>query len=501
MHLTDSVINYMKTSGIRLRDVVVVGVSGGADSMCLLSVLHAISLQRQGTAESFSLIAAHVNHGLRGETADRDETLVRTFCASNAIPFEVNHISVQDIATMKKIGVEEAGRIARYDFFQSLAGESGSIAVAHHREDQAETIAMNIMRGTGLDGLCGMKPQKGRIIRPLLMTSKEEILSYCREANIPYGIDETNQDNHYRRNFVRNTLFPLLHQETGNQPVDAYIALSEVAQQALTVIDASLVPFWKEHPNALTDGIIEVESLRSLRMDLRPFAIRQMFSAKFGNCVDFSSRELEAVLRIIDSDVGNKRLHLGHERMAFQAKGIFHFVWEGELQPPKTGGMMNKVGVLLPKEICFTPLLLSDIPLGTPYQLPQTCLTLTLQIVENENDVVYNDLAWYFYAKRLNDMVLRTRLTGDCIKVAGSSCHKALRHFMTEKGIPSDYRDSLLIVARMNEVLWLPSIAHADGFTDADSRRYFLNVDAKQDKLYRLEIGLITEVYRGGEMH
>ena len=181
-------------------------VSGGRDSVCLLHYLANLAPGR-----GFSVAAAHLNHKMRPE-AQRDEDFVRTLCRKLDVPFYTEAVPVYETAEQWGLGVEETGRRLRYDFLQRTAGAIGAerIATAHHAQDQAETVLLNLLRGTGSEGLAGIPPVRGRIVRPLLQTSRREIEDYLEEQGLSHVEDSTNQDTHYARNRLRRELWPQL---------------------------------------------------------------------------------------------------------------------------------------------------------------------------------------------------------------------------------------------------------------------------------------------------
>lgn len=187
---------------------VVVGVSGGADSMSLLHVLHT---WRGG---DLRVIAVHIHHGLRGAEADRDEALVRSYCADRGIDYVCERADVRAVAQQLGIGEEEAGRRVRYEVFERVRADRNAdvIATAHNADDTAETMLMHILRGCGVGGLCGVPTKRGRVVRPLLCCTRAEIEAYCAENAIPYVTDSTNAELTYTRNRVRHQLLPLLRE-------------------------------------------------------------------------------------------------------------------------------------------------------------------------------------------------------------------------------------------------------------------------------------------------
>ena len=191
--------------------VILCAVSGGRDSMCLLDYLHHL-----GETCGFTVAAAHLNHLMR-PTAQRDVDFVRSFCEENGIPFYVEATPVYDRAKEWNVTVEEAGRRARYEFLERTADAIGAerIATAHHQNDQAETVLLNLLRGTGPEGLGGIPPVRGRYIRPLLQTPRWEIEAYLEENGIAHIEDETNTSRAYARNRLRLDLWPALEELHG----------------------------------------------------------------------------------------------------------------------------------------------------------------------------------------------------------------------------------------------------------------------------------------------
>lgn len=210
---------------IRPGDVVVVGLSGGPDSVFLLYALHTLQ-PRIG----FTLRAVHVHHGIRGAEADRDEAFSEKLCAKLDIPFQAVHVAAPAYAAQHGLSLEEAARILRYEALEAARQQLGQmpaaawIAVAHHLDDQAETVLHNLVRGAGLRGLAGMENRRNHVIRPLLSIKREDILKWLKQYDIPYVTDSTNADPHYTRNRIRSTVLPELREI--NPEASAHIAHS-----------------------------------------------------------------------------------------------------------------------------------------------------------------------------------------------------------------------------------------------------------------------------------
>lgn len=178
---------------------ITVGVSGGADSMCLLEILSKLKLEYD-----IILKAVHVNHNIRGDEALRDQKLVEEYCSKNGIELHVYSVDIPAVSKELGIGEEECGRIKRYECFSDLG--SDLIATAHTLSDSIETMIFNLIRGTGSKGLCGIPPKRDNIIRPLIDCSRDEIENYCREHGVPYVVDSTNLTDEYTRNYIRHNI-------------------------------------------------------------------------------------------------------------------------------------------------------------------------------------------------------------------------------------------------------------------------------------------------------
>ena len=181
---------------------VCVGVSGGADSMCLLHILSSLK-EKYG----ITLKAVHINHNLRGEEALRDESLVRDYCEEMDIELEVFSVNVADLSEKLGLGTEECGRRVRYECFDKMGCDA--VAVAHSLSDSIETVVYNLLRGTGTKGLCGIPVRREpNIIRPLAACTREEIEGYCRNENVPFITDSSNLTDDYTRNYIRHNIIP-----------------------------------------------------------------------------------------------------------------------------------------------------------------------------------------------------------------------------------------------------------------------------------------------------
>ena len=227
----------LKYDLIENGDKIILGVSGGPDSMCMLNILK--DLQNTNLKKlNYEIIVAHVNHMIR-EEAIEDEKYVEDYCKKNNIEFYSKSIDIPKIVNTKKIGEEEAGRIARYEFFDELLEKTkaNKIAIAHNKNDREETVLMNELRGSGLSGLKGIEPRRGKYIRPLIEIEREEIEKYCEENKLEPRIDKTNFENIHTRNKLRNCLIPYIKKEFNPNIIETINRLSEIVTEQEKYID------------------------------------------------------------------------------------------------------------------------------------------------------------------------------------------------------------------------------------------------------------------------
>ena len=229
--LKDEVLKTIKEYNlIENGDKIVVGVSGGPDSICLVDILNEIKNDKK---INFELAICHINHLIR-EEAKEDEKFVEEYAKEKNIPFFSKEIDVASLAKKQKIGTEEAGRIARYAFFEEILQKINGtkIATAHTKNDNAETVLMNLLRGSGTAGLKGISPiRDNKYIKPLIQISREEIEAYCEKQSLNPRYDKTNSENIYTRNKVRNILIPLIKKEFNPNIIDTIDRLSTLAKK------------------------------------------------------------------------------------------------------------------------------------------------------------------------------------------------------------------------------------------------------------------------------
>ena len=293
-------------------DRLVLGVSGGPDSMCMLDVLNNIK-NNPDINMKFSIVVAHINHMIRAE-ADSDEQYVREYCEKNNIDFYSKSIDVQKIGNNMKIGTEEAGRKVRYEFFDEVLKltDSNKIAIAHNKNDKIETIFMNIFRGSGLLGLKGIEAKNGKYIRPLIECERNEIEKYCLDKNLKPRIDKTNFDNTYTRNKIRNVVIPYIKKEFNPNIINTIERLSELVSEEESYIEKQVIEIYNKLliKEDLTNKtiILDLKKFNSQEKVIKSKLVLYTITRIFGSAKGIEKIHIEDIIKLCGKNIGNKYL-------------------------------------------------------------------------------------------------------------------------------------------------------------------------------------------------
>ena len=305
--MKNKVIETIKKYGlIQAKDKIVLGVSGGPDSITMLDILRQIQEEFD-----FEIVVAHINHMIRKE-AIQDEEYVKKYCEKNSIEFFVKRIDVMSVANNRKIGTEEAGRFVRYDFFDEVLKQTGSnkIAIAHNKNDKIETIIMHLLRGSGLSGLKGIEPIRGNVIRPLIECERKEIEKYCDKNKLEPRIDKTNFENDYTRNKIRNIVIPYIEKELNPNIIETIDRLSEVVKKedrylekvALDVYDKILI---KQKPGQI---MLELKGFNEQDEVIKSRIILYTVKKLFGSSQGIEKIHINDIIKLCNNNIGNKYL-------------------------------------------------------------------------------------------------------------------------------------------------------------------------------------------------
>ena len=332
--LEEKILNTItKYKMIESGDSIVIGVSGGPDSMCLLQALIQIKEKKK---LNYKIYVAHINHGLRKE-ADGETKYVQDFCAKNNIECFVKKENVEKIAKEQKIGTEEAGRKLRYSFFEEIKNKtkSNKIAIAHNLNDKVETILMNIIRGTGTNGLTGIEPIRNNLyIRPLIEIERKEIEKYCEENKLEPKIDKTNFENIYTRNKVRNLLIPYIKKEFNPNIVDAIDKLSKISTEEQNYLNKLVNNIYS---NLLLEENINKEAKHNqIILDLKKFNTQDLVIKRkvilytirkvYGNTNNIAKIHIDDIVKMCEKNIGNKYLTPHKNIKVYVKKGKIFFM-------------------------------------------------------------------------------------------------------------------------------------------------------------------------------
>lgn len=390
--------------------LILCAVSGGRDSVCLLDCLWQL-----GRHQGFTVAAAHLNHGMR-PTAQRDEELVRALCAERDIPFYAERVEVYTLCDTWHLTVEETGRRARYDFLRRTARAIGAdcIATAHHREDQVETVLLQLLRGTGTQGLTGIPPVRDGIIRPLLDTPRAAIDDYIAEHNLPYVTDETNLDTHYARNRLRLEIMPQLL--TINPAASEHIArTAEILRRENDYLDAQAAALLPD-----TGTVVRCDALLAAPEALRPRMLRLLTGRLPTGKKDYTAAHYQALEALC-----------------------------------RTGGMLSLPGgaqaVCRGGELSLTMIDSNAAPEETPLHMGENLVgawRITLSPTPLPDAL----------ALRSGEYTVRRWRRDDRLTLPESRGARSLKRIFSERGIPTERRDTVPVLCRGGTAAAVPHI-------------------------------------------
>jgi tRNA(Ile)-lysidine synthase len=448
---------------------VVAGISGGADSVCLLHIL--LSLAR---LRSFSIFAVHINHMLRGSESDGDESFVRGLCAKWQVPLQAYREDVGSFAAENGRSVEEAGRMVRYERFRKVMKETGAqyVAVAHHKDDQAETVFFHLLRGSGLEGLCGMEDVSQWLLRPLLETGRDEIQAYMNRNGLACRTDSSNQDNAYTRNVIRNELFPLIQQKTGFPVATSLLRTARLLrsdrdflqQMAAAQYERLLLP--KEN-NAVA---LRREALCGLHPAMAGRCIRMAWKEVTGSVAGLEEKHIAAVLELSGRKASGQSLQL--------PKGVFATIEYERLLLAENG-----------RETEGSPF---QVPLNVPgmTELPERGLLLYAALHDREEyEKAFNgfqkpketSLCQIFdYGKINKGINIRNRRNGDIFFPYRSPGSKKLKEYLIDEKIPRAKRENIPLLAVDNNIIWVMGFRTSEKYKVDEASKVILSVRAEK---------------------
>ena len=446
------VISYIEKNKIlQDGDSVLLGVSGGADSVCMLHVLYSLREKYH-----LKLYVVHVNHGIRGSEAKRDADFVEQMAENLQIPFRVVTANIPEMAKEQKLSEEEAGRIFRYNTFEQVANEVGAnkIAVAHNLNDNSETALFNLFRGSRLKGLRGISPMRGQIIRPLLCCSRNEIEQYLQENNLSYCTDSTNKETDYSRNRIRLKLMPYIKENINQKAEYNIVNAAENLSQVYEYIYGEAQKAYRIH---VKDNVL-LNSAEDLNVVILQEVVRMWILENTGRLKDIKANHVNIVIGLLSNQVSKK------SELPYGLKLIKTYEGVKVLLENNEGKDSNGQTII------------ED---GKIFNTEKITVTVENESFDKSNipDLLYTK--WLDYDK-IKGLTLRKRLPGDYIEISGSesgrSVKKKLKKYFIDNKIPQEERNNIWLLADGNHVVWIVGYRISEMCKVTDSTKRIIKI-------------------------
>ncbi|WP_151737917.1 tRNA lysidine(34) synthetase TilS [Paenibacillus tengchongensis] len=428
------------------HDTIIVAVSGGPDSVALLRILHHISLTRT----PLMLVCAHVNHGFRAESAAEAE-LVRNLAAELGLPFELASFDIPALAASSGLGPEGTAREKRYEFLIATARRYGarSVALAHHADDQAETVLMRLLRGSGLTGLAGMRwkrsEKKVELIRPFLRINKTALVGLCLSNGFPFAEDSSNLETKYRRNSVRLEILPIL--ENYNPQIrQSLLQLSEIAEAEDEYMEATAAKCFGE---IVRPGhgqyTFERAAFTALPSALQRRLIKLILNYLSADASFLDFAKIETVRRAVLQDYPTGwTLHLGGGLIGNRQYDTIVF---SSKPPGRKLSYTYRLSLLDPQLV-----------------LPEIGKVMTMTVLERDHFHLLGEeagiqLAWFDRDQLAMPLTVRSRLPGDTMRVMGLNGSKKVKDIYIDDKIPASERSAIpLVCDGLGNIVWIPGV-------------------------------------------
>lgn len=414
-------------------DTIVVGVSGGADSISLLHFLH----NHLKKVMNINVIAAHINHCLRGAESDRDEQYVREFCRKNGIELHVAVIKIDQEAAKDGIGIEECGRKKRYEFFNSIVtNRNFKIATAHTLSDSIETVIMNMCRGTGLHGMCGIPPVRENIIRPLILSTRQDVEYYCRENHLDYVTDSSNLSREYTRNMIRLDVIPVFKSINPLFETSMSRTIQQLMQDDM---------YFNDIVNNEVRKAKQGDSYDINKINCLPDAIKYRVLIKIISLYCNERIEKKHIDLIVESlKEGNGAVNIPGNYYVAIRNGLLNVSQRLNFKKQNKAKINNK-----------------EILTGNRKKF----IIKEISIKEYLDKYKINKLLFnicFDYDTISNGIVFRSRKAGDKFAPANRGITKTLKNLFNEKKIAPEIRDDITIISDDKKILWIEGIGPSE---------------------------------------
>lgn len=453
------VMSYIKDNNlIKSGDKVLVALSGGPDSVCLLNILYNLKAEL-----NIEVGAAHLNHLLRDKDAFEDEEYVKTLCKSLDIPCFVKRVDINKYSKDKKMSSEMAGREARYNFFDDIVKDEGytKIATAHNANDQAETILFRLMRGSGIEGLCGIKVRRDKIIRPILCLSRKEVEEYIEINNLKPRIDKTNFEKIYNRNKIRLDMIPYIKENFNEDIIQTLNRMSVLLQKDNEFIENSARSFYEKYCIEQSDYFIIKKEMFDNKEAVVTRVIRYALTNFSKTHYDFEMKHIYEICNLAKNNSG-KAIDLPNK---IYAENIYGDIYIKERININNIDVKQEI-VVNKNEINGKKIFFND-------------ENIEFSVLKNDSnlDLNQNNLIKYFDFDKINDSIsLRKRKNGDKIIPLGMKGSKKIKDLFIDMKVPKEERDCIPLLCFDENISWIVGIRVSEEYKITNKTKNILRV-------------------------
>ncbi len=440
----------------QMGDKIVVAVSGGPDSMALLHIL-----MRLRADWGLTLIAAHLHHGLRPE-ADQDLELVQQQCQAWGLTLEVKRLNIAQLASQDKRSVEEMGRICRYAFFAEVLEkcQAQCIATAHHQEDNAESVLLHLLRGSGTQGLRGILPINNNVVRPLLGLKKDQILEYLHQNQVPYRMDHSNADLGFTRNRIRHELIPLLEEHYNPQLVNSLNQLADIISKEDDWLRELTSQLWEQVVSESVDGLVlHLPTFFQFHTAAQRRLVKAICDHLTG-AQGWEKQDIDSIIRLGQSQGSSRYLALKQGLMVYKVYEQLQFTTHRR------------------RNAAFS----YNFPVPGEITIKETGETVSCSLLPGEQYCPHSPHTVLDWDKLEAPLVLRSRMPGDRFTPPGTSRSTKLKEYYIKKKIPWEERERIpLLVSAQGMVYALVGYESGEEARATSQSRYILVI--KRERL------------------
>lgn len=471
--MVNKVVDYIKKwNMIEEGDVIITGVSGGADSVCLLHILNKLK-----NKFSFSIVVVHIEHGIRGVESELDARFVENIAMEYNLKYRQYSYEVRKIAKEYRLSEEEAGRKVRYEAFMKALYEfnANKIAVAHNQQDNAETMLMNLFRGSGLQGMGGIVPVRDQIIRPLLCLNRNEIENYLKKEGIVYRTDRTNLLEDYTRNKIRNRIMPYITQEINLKAVEHMAQTANQMQEVYQYVEEQAqIAFYK--CVQLGEGIVEIpiDLFQKENNFIQKQMIRLAIQYLIHQLKDISSVHIKNIYELTEKSV-NKTVDLPYSLVAKRTYKSIIITHRQNIRKEKVKKSEDLNMII-------------QVP-GT-YQLEDDKIEIEFSLIEEKNFKKNLIIPEKRYTKwldcdRINSALqIRHRQPGDYIMINENFGKKKLKDYFIEQKIPREDRQNIVLLADGSHILWIIGYRISEYYKVTNTTKNILKVQVNGGNIH-----------------